>query len=316
MPCRRRAGCAGPRGRRAPSSPRSSGEPEPKRRRRLKKFLIFGGLPRSAALVCRKLRRPAEADNWQSSYVPAPAAVAPRRRRRRPTAWPTRSTTRCRVRPLTTRAAPVPARRCPTPSRAPRGHHARRAGRGRRGRRARARPARSSRVTRVPPTGSARAGGARPRARGRSIHASIRSHQPKSHSIRSSRSCGDLGALDRPPAHHDALVHRQLAPDVADGEHVVEPGVRDQDDVGVGRAVEGGQEAAGAWGEHVGHLLGALRPSSPGRACAAARCRARGRLGVKLPPSGKITNASFSSRPVASAAIWLSRSSPAAGWAR
>ena len=41
-----------------------------------------------------------------------------------------------------------------------------------------------------------------------------------------------------------------------------------------------------------------------------ARCR---RAWVKLPPSGKITNASFSSRPVASAAISASRSTPRPG---
>ena len=37
------------------------------------------------------------------------------------------------------------------------------------------------------------------------------------------------------------------------------------------------------------------------------RCR---RAGVKLPPSGKITNASFSSRPCASSSMWRSRSPP------
>ena len=40
------------------------------------------------------------------------------------------------------------------------------------------------------------------------------------------------------------------------------------------------------------------------------------RRGVKLPPSGKITNASFSSSPVASSAIWSSMRSPAAGFGR
>ena len=70
---------------------------------------------------------------------------------------------------------------------------------------------------------------------------------------------GDLGAGDLPPAHDDALVHRQLAPDVADGQHVVEAGVRHQDDVGVGGGVQRGEEAARPGGEHVGHRLGALR---------------------------------------------------------
>ena len=50
------------------------------------------------------------------------------------------------------------------------------------------------------------------------------------------------------------------------------------------------------------------RPSLRSRAMARSR-----RAGVKLPPSGKITNASLASRPVASAAICDSRSSPAAG---
>ena len=48
-----------------------------------------------------------------------------------------------------------------------------------------------------------------------SIQASIRSHQSKSHSIRSSRPGRDLLARHLPPAHHDPLVHRQLAPQVA-----------------------------------------------------------------------------------------------------
>ena len=109
-----------------------------------------------------------------------------------------------------------------------------------------------------------------------SIQASICSHQPNSQSIRSSRSGRDLGARHLPPPHHDLLVHRQLAPDVADGEQVVEAGVRDQDDVGLGRRVERGEEAAGPRREHVGHLLGALPPSAPGRACAAGRSPGRG----------------------------------------
>ena len=37
------------------------------------------------------------------------------------------------------------------------------------------------------------------------------------------------------------------------------------------------------------------------------------RRAVKLPPSGKITNASFSSRPVASSAIWSSTPAPSLG---
>ena len=42
-----------------------------------------------------------------------------------------------------------------------------------------------------------------------------------------------------------------------DGEQVVQPGMRDQHDVGLGRRVQRGQQPAGARREHVGHPLGA-----------------------------------------------------------
>jgi len=52
---------------------------------------------------------------------------------------------------------------------------------------------------------------------------------------------GDLVAGHLPPPHHDHLVHGQLAPHVADGEHVVETGVGHEHDVRVGSCVQGGQ---------------------------------------------------------------------------
>ena len=55
----------------------------------------------------------------------------------------------------------------------------------------------------------------------------------------------------------------------------------------------------------------AIRSRPSLRSLAIARSR---RAAVKLPPSGKITKASLWSRPVASDAIWDSRSSPAAGF--
>ena len=134
--------------------------------------------------------------------------------------------------------------------------------------------------------------------------------------MRASRPSGISVARHPPPAHGDLLVHRQLAPQVADGQQVVEPGVGDHQHVGLGRGLQRGQYAAGAGRQDVDHLLGAHRHPLQAelaelgdRAVAAARA-------VKLPPSGKITKASLWSRPVASDAICDSRSSPAAGFGR
>ena len=159
------------------------------------------------------------------------------------------------------------------------GHHAGRAGRGGRPRvRRRAGDeavvqALSRRQERHSSTPGA---GREERSSGRfsATQASIRSHQPKSQSIRASRSVGDLLARHLPPAHDDPLVHRQLAPHVADGEQVVEPGVGDQHDVGVRGRVERGEEAAGPRRQHVGHPLGAAGPSAP---CPSRRSRSMAR---------------------------------------
>jgi hypothetical protein len=80
-----------------------------------------------------------------------------------------------------------------------------------------------------------------------------------------------LGAGYLPPLHQQPLVHRQLAPHVADGEHVVHPGVGDHHDVGRRRSLERGQESPGPRREHVGHRLGALGHPVHAELAAAAR---------------------------------------------
>jgi len=46
------------------------GDPQPKKRHRLRKVLIFGSLAAAAGFVYNKMRPKPAADNWQSSYVP------------------------------------------------------------------------------------------------------------------------------------------------------------------------------------------------------------------------------------------------------
>ena len=153
-------------------------------------------------------------------------------------------------------------------------------------------------------------------ARWSSIQASMRSHQANSHSIWASRSGGDLGAGHLPPLHQQPLVHRQLAPHVADGEHVVHarcgrPSPRRRRARRPARPGSRRVAAPARWSSP--------RPARPSGACPSlcSRSIARSRRrGVKLPPSGKITKASFSSRPVASSAICvleLARRPPGVG---
>jgi hypothetical protein len=52
---------------------RLKGEPEPKKGHRLRKILIFTGLAAAAGFAVKKFQGGANADNWQSSYVPTPA---------------------------------------------------------------------------------------------------------------------------------------------------------------------------------------------------------------------------------------------------
>ena len=57
------------------------GEPQPKKRHRLRKVLIFGSLAAAAGFVYNKMRPKPAADNWQSSYAP-PTSHHRRRARR------------------------------------------------------------------------------------------------------------------------------------------------------------------------------------------------------------------------------------------
>ncbi|MGZ4456621.1 MAG: hypothetical protein ACXVWV_11625, partial [Nocardioides sp.] len=54
------------------------GKPAKKRRGRLKKIVLLGGLAAVAGVVAKKLQGGSQAaDNWQSSYVPKPAPTPP-----------------------------------------------------------------------------------------------------------------------------------------------------------------------------------------------------------------------------------------------
>jgi ElaB/YqjD/DUF883 family membrane-anchored ribosome-binding protein len=46
---------------------------KPKKKHRLRKLVIFGGLAALLGVVVRKMRASADAENWQSSYSPTPA---------------------------------------------------------------------------------------------------------------------------------------------------------------------------------------------------------------------------------------------------
>jgi hypothetical protein len=46
---------------------------KPKKKHRLRKLVIFGGLAALLGVAVRKLRASADAENWQSSYTPTPA---------------------------------------------------------------------------------------------------------------------------------------------------------------------------------------------------------------------------------------------------
>ena len=70
---------------------------------------------------------------------------------------------------------------------------------------------------------------------------------------------GTSSAGHDPPAHLDLAVHRQLAPDVEHRRHVLDAGVRDEDDVGVVGRLERLQHPAGLGRHHVPQLLGLLR---------------------------------------------------------
>jgi hypothetical protein len=50
---------------------------KPKKRSRLRKFVIFGGIAAAAAFVASKLRGGQDSSSWNSSYTPAPPPAPP-----------------------------------------------------------------------------------------------------------------------------------------------------------------------------------------------------------------------------------------------
>jgi hypothetical protein len=47
-------------------------QPQPKKKSKLKRFLLFGAIAGGVAVVAKKLQAGASGDNWQSSYTPSP----------------------------------------------------------------------------------------------------------------------------------------------------------------------------------------------------------------------------------------------------
>ena len=201
----------------AARSPELKGEPEPKKGSKLKK-LRADRRPRRRA----RLRRHASCRASRRRQLAV--LLRPRRPRRRAT-----SSTPTPPAPAPTRG-PGRRRRRSSPDEAladagrgaPRGHHPRRPGRRRRDRR---RPGRST-TPEVPQPSSPARHRSRPedRSSGRFSSDPVVDPLPPAEEPVDPllAAVGDLRARHLPPAHDDPLVHRQLAPHVADGEHVVE----------------------------------------------------------------------------------------------
>ena len=97
-----------------------------------------------------------------------------------------------------------------------------------------------------------------------------------------------------PPPGPDDLVDREPAPHVADAQDGVQPGVRDEDHVGVRAGRDGGQRPAGPGREQVGHLPGPLGQVAaagvlqPPDAAAPAAGRPVGALGEDHQRAGRV----------------------------
>jgi len=50
---------------------------QPKKKGKLKRFLLFAGIAGGVAAVAKKLQAGSQSDNWQSSYTPSPAPTPP-----------------------------------------------------------------------------------------------------------------------------------------------------------------------------------------------------------------------------------------------
>ena len=121
------------------------------------------------------------------------------------------------------------------------------------------RPRRPSPGRRPPPAERQRGVGRPASAWRSSIQSSIRcppGEQPVDPLLLAGR---HLGGRHEPPPHLDLAVHRQLAPDVEHRDHVLDAGVRDEDDVGVAGLGQRRQDAAGLRRHHVLEPLGLLR---------------------------------------------------------
>ena len=159
----------------------------------------------------------------------------------------------------------------------------------------------------------------RQRPTGRLLRRSRRRSAPTSRTATRSGRRGPSGISARGTCHHRMTIRlsigssRQTSPTVS---RWSSPVCATRTTSASGAASSAARKPPGPRRQHVGHRSARVGHPVAGRACAAGRSPARAARGVKLPPSGKITNASFSSRPVASAAICASRSSPGPGVGR
>ena len=136
---------------------------------------------------------------------------------------------------------------------------------------------------------------------------------PNSQSIRSSRSAGisSRGTCHQPISSRLSIgSSRQTSPTVSMWSRPV-CATRTTSASGAASRAAMNPPGRGASTLVIPSARSAIRSSPSLRSRSIARCRRRG---VKLPPSGKITNASFSSRSRASSPIWLSRSWPSPGF--
>jgi hypothetical protein len=65
---------------------------------------------------------------------------------------------------------------------------------------------------------------------------------------------GHLAGQYPPPLRADGLVHLQVPPDISDRDDLVEPGMGDEDHVGVGAGGDGRERTARTGREQVGHV--------------------------------------------------------------
>ncbi len=268
----------------------------PKKGSKVKKLVVFGALAALGAFLYKMLKGDDSSTAWQSSYQPAPAPTPPTPAPPAPARPPSALDDASGASPDEAVADAVAGEKMHD------GHHAGLARRGDR-RQRRARPEGPEGLTaqaccRVREL----CAGGRSVGRCSSTQSSIRSHQSKSHSIWSSR---PVGISSRGTRHQPMLICLSIGRECHTSRSVSTwsiPVCATSRTSASGAASSAASRPPG-FGASTCFIRSARRairsmPSRRSRVIARAR-----RFGVKLPPSGKITNASFSSRLRARSAI-------------